>query len=180
MEHKPINPLQGHHPLNYVNYEIKPLNIADTIRWNCGTDPRTDSVDLLLSYQGSAVLTEVKMAGDSFVSGALVQILYYASITANESQHQRLRRKFPSLSHESLWLCVIAEERDEAKPNEAGFSADKDATVRFLKHQETKQVLGRYFRGIFVLVIREESTPFDQQKGIPAFRVVEECRIDWR
>ena len=165
-----------------MNYEIKPLNIADTIRWNCSTDPRTDSMDLLLSARDSAVFTEVKMAGDSFVSSALVQILYYASMMVNERQHRRLRREFPTLGPEPPWLGVIAEERDETKPNEGGFSADKDTTIGFLEQEETKRILGKHFRGIFVLIIREEPTPFDQEKRIPAFGVVEgeEWRIDWR
>lgn len=76
MQHNPNNPLTTNRSLDYVAYEVKPLNIRDGLKWNCSFDPRTESVDLLMSLAGSPVFTEVKMAGDKFVSAAVVQLLY--------------------------------------------------------------------------------------------------------
>lgn len=182
MQHNSSNPLGTSRPLDYVAYELKPLNISDTLKWNCCSDPRTESVDLLLSLSGRPVFTEVKMAGDKFVSAALVQLLYYGSVLANDTQKNRLTREFKGFTLQKPWLCVIAQERDETKANETGFASDLASTLSFLQYEETRRALCPFFGGVAVLIIRESPVPFCQRKGIPAFRVLEdgEYFIEWR
>jgi hypothetical protein len=178
MQHNPKNPLAASRPLDYVAYELKPLNISDGLKWNCSFDPRTESVDLLLSMAGSPVCTEVKMAGDKFVSAAVVQLLYYASILANERQRDRLAREINKgvLAH-GPWLSVIAQQR-----NDAGFAGDLEEAVSFLRHEETRKTLAPYFSGAAVLVIEEKPEPFCSTTGVPSFRVLPDGErfIEWR
>jgi hypothetical protein len=178
MQHNPKNPLAASRPLDYVAYELKPLNISDGLKWNCSFDPRTESVDLLLSMAGSPVFTEVKMAGDKFVSAAVVQLLYYASILANERQRDRLAREINKgvLAH-GPWLSVIAQQR-----NDAGFAGDLEEAVSFLRHEETRKTLAPYFSGAAVLVIEEKPEPFCSTTRVPSFRVLPDGErfIEWR
>jgi len=177
MQRNPNNPLAASRPLDYVAYELKPLNISDGLKWNCSFDPRTESVDLLLSLAGSHVFTEVKMAGDKFVSAAVVQLLYYASILANDKQRERLAREIKGFPSQEAWLCVIAQQRDDA-----GFASDLGAAVSFLRHEETRETLGPFFCGAAVLVIEENPEPFCAMKGTPSFRVLRDGEhfIEWR
>jgi hypothetical protein len=181
MQHNRRNPLALNRPLDFVNYELKPLNISDTMKWTCRFDPRTESVDLLLALNGMPVLTEVKMAGDKFVSSAVVQLLYYASIMANENQKARLCRQIEGFTSNDCWLCIIAEKRNETKSNEAGFMGDLDSALLFLQHEETRRALAPFFGGAIVVVIREDAEPFCRTRNIPSFRVVEkgEHFIEW-
>lgn len=178
MQHNPKNPLVTSRPLDYVAYELKPLNISDGLKWNCSFDPRTESVDLLLSMAGSPVFTEVKMAGDKFVSAAVVQLLYYASVLANERQRERLAREITkdAMAHEA-WLCVIAQQR-----NDAGFAGDLAAAASFLRHEETRRTLAPYFSGAAILVIEEKLEPFCATKRVPSFRALPDGErfIEWR
>lgn len=176
LQHNPVNSLATSRPLDYVAYELKPLNISG-LKWNCSCDPRTDSLDLLMSFGGSPIFTEVKMAGDKFVSAAVVQVLYYASILANDRQKDRLAEEIPGLRPQPPWICVIAQQRDDS-----GFASDLDGAVRFLQHQETRDVLSPYFMGAIVLVIQENGEPFCGTRAIPSFRAVEhgEYYIEWQ
>jgi hypothetical protein len=177
MQHNPKNPLAASRPLDFAAYELKPLNISDGLKWNCRFDPRTESVDLLLSLAGSPVFTEVKMAGDKFVSAAVVQLLYYASVLANDRQRERLAREIRGFASQDAWLCVIAQQRDDA-----GFAGDLGAAVSFLRHEETRKALGPLFCGAAVLVIEENPEPFCATKCVPSFRVLRdgEHYIEWR
>jgi len=177
MQHNPTNPLAASRPLDYVAYELKPLNIREGLKWNCSFDPRTESVDLLLALAGCPVFTEVKMAGDKFVSAAVVQLLYYASILANDKQKERLAREIKGITSPEAWLCVIAQQRDDA-----GFATDLGAAISFLGHDETRKALGPFFKGAAVLVIEECKQPFCAKRGIPFFRVQRDGEhfIEWR
>lgn len=182
MQQNPSNPLGTSCPLDYVAYELKPLHISDTLKWNCCFDLRTESVDLLMSLNGMPAVTEVKMAGDKFVSAAVVQLLYYGSVLANERQQTRLAREFKGFRSHEPWLCVIAQKRDETKANESGFATDLGAALSFLRNEETRRVVGPFYKGIAVVVIEECSEPLCSVRGIPAFRVVEggEHVIEWK
>lgn len=182
MEQNPTNPLSTSRPLDFVAHELKPLNIADTLKWNCCFEPRTESVDLLMSLSGSPVLTEVKMAGDKFASAAVVQLLYYGSVLANDTQKSRLIREIRGFTVQEPWLCVIVQQRDESKSKERGFASDLAATLAFLQTQETRRTLFPFFRGVAVLVIEVCPEPFCTERGIPSFRVIEkgEHFIEWR
>jgi hypothetical protein len=177
MQHNPKNPLAASRPLDYVAYELKPLNISDGLKWNCSFDPRTESVDLLLSLAGMPVFTEVKMAGDKFASAAVVQLLYYASVLANGRQRERLAREIKGFTSQDAWLCVIAQQRDDA-----GFAGDLGAAVSFLRHEETRKTLAPFYCGAAVLVIEENREPFCATKGVPSFRVLRDGEhfIEWR
>ncbi|MFO0887605.1 MAG: hypothetical protein U0790_00510 [Isosphaeraceae bacterium] len=177
MQLKRDNPLRTSRPVNFVAYELKPLNISSGLRWNCASDPRTESVDLLLELSGSPVFTEVKMAGDKLVSSAVVQLLYYASVLANDKQRARLAREFDCFTTQEPWLCVIAEQREDA-----GFADDLAAAVSFLKHAETRRTLAPFFCGAVILSIRENPEPFCSVGGIPSFQTVEngEHFVEWR
>ena len=181
MQHSPTNPLSAAHPLDYVDYELKPLHISKTLNWNCQSNPRTESVDLLLSLRGSPVFTEVKMAGDSFVSSAVVQLMYYACILSSEKQKVRLNREIGGFTSQEGWLCVIAEKRDETKSKNSGFTSDVNVAVSFFRHQETRKVLAPFFCGAVVLVIEKHSEPFCPTKDIPAFRVIKDGEhfVEW-
>ena len=170
MEKYCSNPLGGNLRLDYVAHELKPLNIANRLRWNCKGNPRTDSIDLLMSFQSSPVITEVKMAGDSFASVALAQLLYYAAVLASKNQKCRLTRCFPQCSDKEPRLAIIVQNRDEAK--EKGFHNDLDSVLRFLSFRKTGDLLGKHFGGMFVLVI--------DQVG-DSFRIAnrQEYYIDW-
>jgi hypothetical protein len=178
MQQNPKNPLAASRPLDYVAYELKPLNISDGLKWNCSFDPRTESVDLLLSMAGSPAFTEVKMAGDKFVSAAVVQLLYYASILANDGQRDRLTREINGFTSQEAWLCIIAQQR-----NDSGFASDLEGALSFLRHEETRKTLAPYFSGAAVLVIEENPEPFCSTKGgVPSFRVLPDGErfIEWR
>ena len=177
MQHNPKNPLAASRPFDFVAYELKPLNISDGLKWNCSFDPRTESVDLLLSMAGSPAFTEVKMAGDKFVSAAVVQLLYYASILANDRQKDRLAREIKGFTSQEAWLCIIAQQR-----NDAGFAGDLEAATSFLRHEEIRKTLAPYFSGAAVLVIEEKLEPFCATKGVPSFRVLPDGErfIEWR
>jgi hypothetical protein len=172
MQHNPADPLRCSRPLAYVTYELKPLNISGW-SWNCTGDPRTESVDLLMSMGGSPVFIEVKMKGDTSVSAAVVQLLYYASILANDKQKERLAREIEGFTSQVAWLCVIAEQR-----NDAGFANDLGVAVSFLHHHETRKALGPFFGGAAVLVIEEAP----EQVGNPYFQMLTngEHFIEWR
>jgi hypothetical protein len=186
MQRNPKNPLAASRPLDYVAYELKPLNISDGLKWYFGfdsqpekeSDPRTDSVDLLLSLDGIPVYTEVKMAGDKFVSAAVVQLLYYASILVNDGQRSRLAREInKGVPSQEAWLCVIAQQR-----NDSGFASDLEGALSFLRHEETRKTLAPFFCGAAVLVIEEKPEPFCAATGVPSFRVLpgDEHFIEWR
>ena len=171
MQNNTVNPLGTSPPVAYVDYEIKPLNISDTLKWTCRTDPRTESVDLLLTIEDTPALAEVKMDGDDFTSKALVQLLYYAAILANPSQAIRLSREFRLPAFEKLWLCVIAEERQAT--NRVNFESDLMQTLDFLRHAKSKACLSPFFAGVAVLVIQKATDLFCSTRGIPAFKLVE-------
>ncbi len=143
--------------LGFVEYELKPLRVSQIASWTCqldgndDADPRRDSMDILLSCDGSPVHTEVKAQNDSFCSSAFVQVLYYGCALANEQQRRRLRSQFPQLNDSLAWLALIAEKRDEIA--EPGFDSDRKATLCFLKHSEIKNALRPFFRGVFVVIV---------------------------
>lgn len=178
MQNQPGNPLATNPPVDFVAYELKPLNISDSLTWTCRCDPRTESVDLLLELAGSPALTEVKMRGDKFTSSAIVQLLYYASIMANSGQASRLRREVRDCPGK-MWMCVVVEKR--LAPGEAGFEDDLQQTLRFLRSAEVHEVVAPFFSGCAVLVIREQDQPFCVTRDIPAFQVVTDGEhfIDW-
>jgi len=177
MQQNPCNPLATCPPLDYVAYEIKPLNISGGLNWNCCGDPRTDSVDLLMSLDGYPVLTEVKMAGDTFVSAAVVQLLYYASIMAGSKQLERLAREIKGMKSEKPWLCVIAEQRGDA-----GFGEDLCQSISFLRHKETGEALGSFYRGAAIFVIEERTSSACAEAINFSFRAIKngEHIVDWR
>lgn len=154
-----------------------PLNISDGLKWNCSFEPRTESVDLLLSLGESPVFTEVKMAGDKFVSSAVVQLLYYASILANHNQRSRLVREIKGVNREQAWLGVIAQDRKDS-----GFASDLEAALIFLRHPTTQSVLSPFFEGSIVLLIQEQVNPVDGAENCVSFRVMNngEHVIRWR
>jgi hypothetical protein len=160
--------------LNFVSHELKPLNIAGrNLTWNCSGNPRTDSIDLLLEYKGSPVITEVKMAGDSFLSVATVQLWYYAAVLASESQRNRIGKWFDNFSNnEKPWLGLLAQSRDENKSKERGFSDDLKSVLRFLSDDETKDAMGQQFAGALVLTVEENNGAYAIANG-------GEQRIDW-
>lgn len=172
MQHNPQNPLHTTPNINYVEYELKPLNISDRLKWTCSSDPRTESIDDLLALSGSPVLTEVKMRGDRLVSHAVVQLLYYASIMANTSQNTRLNREIQPFHPDRAWLCVIVEER--TNEDEPLFETDLRQALAFLNHRSTTSVLAPFYSGFIILVIREQSEPFCATRNIPAFRVIDD------
>ena len=182
MQQNSINPLSTSHSLDFVDYELKPLHISDTLKWNCESDSRNESVDLLLSLNSSPVITEVKMAGDSFVSSAVVQIMYYASIMANEQQKARVAREYVGFTSLDGWLWIIAEKRDEARPGERGFGNDLRSAITFLEHQQTRTVMSPFYQGVAVAQIQELPEPFCRTRDIPMFQVVEgsEHCVAWR
>lgn len=161
------NPLQGQFNLEFVAYEIKPLHLTSGLCWTCDSDPRTESIDLLLSHLGAPVLTEEKMQGDSFASSGLVQLLHYAAAMANIKQRRRLRREFPELVGDEPWLCILVEQR--AGNERTRFLDDFDQTWRFVQHEECKRILGSRFAGIAMLTV--EDGPW---------RMVEEHVVDWQ
>jgi hypothetical protein len=171
MQNNKTNPLGTTPAVNYVDYELKPLNISDTLKWTCSADPRTESVDLLLTIEDTPALTEVKMDGDDFTSKAVVQLLYYAAILANHSQAIRLSREFRLPAFEKPWLCVIAEERQTT--NKVNFESDLAQTLDFLRHAESKAYLSPFFAGVAVLIIQKATDPFGSTRGISAFKLVE-------
>jgi hypothetical protein len=168
------NPLNSRYALNFVSHELKPLNIAGrNLTWNCSGNPRTDSIDLLLEYEGSPVITEVKMAGDSFLSVATVQLWYYAAVLASESQRNRIGKWFDNFSNnEKPWLGLLAQSRDENKSKERGFSDDLKSVLRFLSDDETKGAMGQQFAGALVLTVEENNGAYAIADG-------GEQRIDW-
>jgi hypothetical protein len=180
MQHNPINPLGTNPQVDFVSYELKPLNIADSLNWTCSSDPRKDSVDLLLRLNGSPVFTEVKMGGDKFTSSAIVQVLYYASILANPFQVLRLNREVHAFTSQDSWLCVVVEERSSS--NNSGFGSDLEQSLAFLRHADTQAILAPFCAGCAVLVIREDREPFCRTRNIPAFRVEDNGQhfIAWR
>ena len=169
------NPLHSKHGLNFIAHELKPLNIAGrNMKWNCEGNPRTDSIDLLLEHEGSPVVTEVKMAGDKFLSVAAVQLWYYAAVLASDSQSNRLVRWFNEFSGRGKpWLGLLAQTRDESKSNERGFSDDLESVLVFLRNSETKNVMGHRFAGAFVIIIEEIGDGF-------AISNESDFRIDWQ
>ena len=169
------NSLRSKHGLNFVAHELKPLNIAGrNMKWNCSGNPRTDSIDLLLEYRNCPVITEVKMAGDKFLSVGAVQLWYYAAVLASDSQENRLSRWFDEIGgKEKPWLGLLAETRDESKSNERGFSTDLESVLCFLRNSETKSVMGQRFAGAFVLIVEEDGDGF-------AISNEREFRIDWK
>jgi hypothetical protein len=177
MQQNPKNPLGASRPLDYVAHGLKPLNISDGFKWNCSFDPRRDSIDLLQSLDHSPGYTEVKMAGDKFVSAAVVHLLYYGSILADDKQKDRLARQIKGFTSQEAWLCVIAQQRDDS-----GFAGDLEDAVSFLRHGHTQRTLGPFFRGAVVLVIDESPELFCPRRGIPRFRSVKggEYSIDWK
>ena len=170
MEANRSNPLQGKLRLDFVAHELKPLNIANRLRWSCDGNPRTDSIDLLMAYQSDAVITEVKMAGDSFASVALVQLLYYAAVLSAAHQKDRLKRWFPQLGDGRPRLGIIVQERNEA--DEKGFHDDLKAVLTFLRLREAASVLGTHFGGAVVLVVERIGDSYRIFDG-------QEYSIDW-
>ena len=153
---------KGHHPcspLEYVDYELKPLNI-NGMKWESEHgDPRTDSIDLLFHLNGEAVITEVKMDGDSFLSEALVQLLYYGCPLACEKQKKRLRKHYAEIKENKTWLCLLHQTRDTGgESDRKRFKADKDEVIGFLKLNETRDSLEKFFAGIFIVEIEDTSS----------------------
>lgn len=167
MEKNRSNPLNGKKILNFVAHELKPLNIASSITWQCSGDPRTDSIDLLLEYDGCPVITEVKMEGDSFASVALVQLLYYSAVLASANQKDRLSRYFLNVDKSPPHLAVIVENRTIKT-----FHSDLTSVRNFLGLEATAKTLRQHFGGVFVLLIQENDN---------GFRVCDEgeYHIDW-
>ena len=169
------NPLGSKYGFKFIAHELKPLNIQGRdMRWNCKGDPRTDSIDLLLSHEGSPVITEVKMAGDKFLSVAAIQLLYYSAVLASDSQRLRLARWFGEFNKEAKpWIGLLAQTRDETKGSENGFHADFDGVLQFLKNRKTRDVMRGRFAGAFVITIDESSKEF-------AVSPDGEYRIEWQ
>ncbi len=118
---------------------------------------------MLLAFDGAAVLSEVKMAGDKFMSTALVQLSYYAAAMTSQSQRSRIRRWFPIIDKEELWLSIIAETRDEHSSTERGFRDDTDSTIQFLESPPARQAFSPYFSGIFVITIDSSYRAIDER-----------------
>ena len=171
MQHNPTNPLGSSPAIEFVEYELKPLNISERLTWTCSCDARKHSIDLLLALDDAPVFTEVKMKGDKLASSAVVQLLYYASVVANGKQCSRLRREIRDFQSEKKWLSVVVEER--ASSDEPSYDSDLQKTLAFLKHDSTKSVLVPFFSGCIALVIREQSEPFCSARNMPEFRVIE-------
>jgi hypothetical protein len=167
----PENSLGTINSLKYLDYELKPLNIASKHNWTSTVkfDFRLASLDLLMSLNDNPVLTEVKMDGDGFVSSAIVQLLYYASILANDAQAARLIRSFPTLRKAKPILCVIAEDRRGSE--KVRFDDDLKESLLFLRHDSTALALRPFFDGALVVIIEERPDVGRTSEGVSGFRV---------
>ena len=141
--------------LEYIGYELRPLHLAGRdFRWKqTAGDLRLVAVDLLCRYQDQPVWCEVKMAGDTWTSSALLQILFYGCMVSSGHQRRRLNRFFPNQFNSCRpWLGILVEKRDDPD-----FCRDWDQTIAFARHPSSKQVLQPHFDGIiFVLLTQEE------------------------
>jgi hypothetical protein len=147
---KPL-PIGGGAELQYVHDELKPLHLSGRhFRWsNRGKDLRLLSVDMLSKCAGKPVWCEVKMAGDSWTTAALGQVLLYGAMISGTNQQRRLEHQFPDkFDSTSPWLGIIVEERDDD-----AFSADHGKAIGFCRHTHVKDCLKRFFEGIHFLKI---------------------------
>lgn len=150
------NPLRSRWQLNWVAYELKPLNIRD-LKWHGNDDggARTESIDHLLEFQQAPVLAEVKTerdCGGTATSKALWQVLYYGSTMANGTQARRLVKMFPQvawLAAHRPWLALIVEHRAAG-----GFVADWNQVLAFARNPEVGRTLSPYFSGLFQIKVR--------------------------
>ncbi len=158
--------------LAYKSYELKPLNIYK-LKWivsdaGSDSDSRTESIDLLLTYHGAPVMTEVKMANDSNLSSAIVQLLYYAAMMVSRNQRHRFVDTYHT-SAEKPWLGFVLEKRSEKKQSK--FKEDLASSLAFLQATETSRALGEHLRGTIVLLIASENGGYTtQSKWVTEFK----------
>ena len=141
--------------LEYVAHELKPLHLSGgDFRWNQNHgDLRLVSVDLLCRYRKQPVWCEVKMAGDTWTSSAVLQILFYGSMLSSGHQRRRLARCFPDqFENTRPWLGVVAERRDNAD-----FLPDYRQAIAFAEHQAVCEVLRPQFGGLIFVLLQPEN-----------------------
>lgn len=158
--------------LRYVHDELKPLHLSGKyFRWSTPhEDLRLLSVDMLSECAGKPVWCEVKMAGDSWTTAALVQVLLYGAIVSTSNQQCRLKRLFPlQFTSTRPWLGVIVERRDDT-----GFSDDHGEAIGFCRDALVKDHLKSFFEGIHFLTVAARD-----DKG-HAWEVTRAETIPWR
>jgi hypothetical protein len=141
--------------LAYVAHELKPLHLSgrDFCWKQNGGDLRLISVDLLCCYKDQPVWCEVKMAGDTLTSSAVLQILFYGSMLSSGHQRRRLKRFFSDqFGSTRPWLGILVENRTDKD-----FPTDFEQAVAFASHPGTKEVLQPHFDGIIFSVLDPEN-----------------------
>jgi hypothetical protein len=170
-QHAGANPLGFATPLDFVDYEARPLRI-NKLAWAQSShgDIRRDAVDLLLRYESRPAVTEAKMKGDKWPSAGLQQILYYGTMLAHEAQMRRLERYYPvRFPHKELWLGLIVERHEEA-----AWRADLDMTLAFARHPAAQAAAAGHFAGLLVVEVEERPA------GSGRWVAVAEHPIQWR
>jgi hypothetical protein len=150
--------------LEYVAYELKPLHLSGRdFCWHQETgDLRLVSVDLLCRYGGRPVWCEVKMAGDTWVSSAVRQLLFYGSMLSNGHQQRRFNRFFGDQFDDLRpWLSVLAEFRADT-----AFLADYEQSIEFIRHRATRDVLQPYFEGVIFALLHPDGEGFAAESRI--------------
>jgi len=171
LQHAGANPLGCAPPLDYVDYEARPLRI-NKLAWaeNPHGDIRRDAADLLLRYDSRPAVTEAKMKGDKWPSAGLQQVLYYGTMLAHEAQMPRVEHYYPGcFPHKDLWLGLIVERHEEA-----AWRADLDMTIAFARHPAAQAAAAGHFAGL--LVVEVEERPVRSGR----WAAVAEHPISWR
>ena len=148
-------PIDNDLNLAYVAYELKPWHMSGkNFRWKQDAgDLRLASVDMLCRYQGQPVWCEVKMAGDTWTSSAVLQILFYGSCVCTSYQRRRLSRVFATEFDDARpWLAIIVERRQE---QESEFLADFEQAVAFAQHELTCSLLNHHFNGMLFVIVSQ-------------------------
>ncbi|MBM3999065.1 MAG: hypothetical protein FJ297_05905 [Planctomycetes bacterium] len=170
---KGSNPLSTTWPVEIVDYEVMPLNI-NWFNWRGqlpGKDIRTVAFDLLLGTEptgdangkganyGSPLVTEVKLKNDQWTSSALTQAIFYGALLVSSAQKARFFRDF---CDQRPWVCVLAQDRNPAV--EAGFAADYQSALEFLKRDDVSQTLKSEFGGAFVILMDDTRKALDEHR----------------
>jgi hypothetical protein len=93
------------------------------------------------------------MAGDTWTSSAMLQILFYGSMLSNGHQRRRLMRFFPDqFGSTQPWLGIIVENRDDKD-----FAADFEQAVTFASHSQTRKLLQPHFDGMIFNLLHPEN-----------------------
>lgn len=154
-------------PLDFIDYEVRPLRI-NGLNWQQNVPPgdiRFDAADLLLAYNGSLLVAETKMVGDTWPSSGLQQVLYYGSMLAHADQIRRAEQIYNLHFARDVWLGLIVQRRDDL-----AWRADLGQTLAFATHPQTMVTLADHFAGLRVVEIEEVP---------PGWRIVIEHRIPW-